>query len=250
MTYSHYISIGQACPCAYALKVNELRSGSYPFDWIFTDTSVLKDCLSNDFKVFLDESQYYHNNKEYCSDPLRRSHCNHMTYGDKFFRHHCPKCFKEHHEYFKRCVTRFQNVINNKENKILFIWMNIFNNDMKCDTKNVIEDEILVDIMDYLHNHVSASWKLLILECYQNCDFRKSIIIESNEKYSWVQINCKSYNTGVKYKDIIDNEMIKYSLKMFCDIPRQNNNINQVSNENNIWPYSLINKKKRRCCCL
>lgn len=251
MVYTHCISIGEACPCAYALKANNLRDASYPFDWIFTKPSILLKCMQNDFADFLDKTQYYHENNEKCTDAVKRAQCHHQIYGKAFFRHHCPKCFEDHHEYFVRCVSRFRDSINNEKNNILFVWMNINDKDQEKKVSSTIQSSVLEKIMEYFVEHVKASWKILVLECYQDCDNRQVVIMSETQNYTWIKLEGASKNVGVKYKEPLDNEMISKVLSWFKEQKQLSKDISDNKTSSNIWPYAITSKKKKNwfTCC-
>jgi len=53
-----FISIGTYCSTAYILKVNNLRTESYPFDYIFSSLEIVKHCINDKFNIFLDKKYY------------------------------------------------------------------------------------------------------------------------------------------------------------------------------------------------
>jgi hypothetical protein len=53
-----FISIGPYCSTAYILKVNNLRTESYPFDYIFSSLEIVKHCINDKFNIFLDKKYY------------------------------------------------------------------------------------------------------------------------------------------------------------------------------------------------
>ena len=51
-----FISIGPYCSSADILKDNGLRNSSYPFDYIFSSLEMVKHCINDRFKIFLDNA--------------------------------------------------------------------------------------------------------------------------------------------------------------------------------------------------
>ena len=50
-----YCSLGHGCHSANILKRLGLKKESYPFDWLNSRTSIVKDCIEDNFKKFLDK---------------------------------------------------------------------------------------------------------------------------------------------------------------------------------------------------
>ena len=123
---NYIIPLGSNCYIASYLKRNNLKLVSYPFDWIFSYPNDIYDIINTDFKYFLNKDYYvykdetinYNSHTKYCPD-LR------------MFNHHNP--YKESdNEYFKRCISRFNDVIKKEENKlfIMFFGDNNINNEI------------------------------------------------------------------------------------------------------------------------
>jgi hypothetical protein len=224
----YFISIGNSCPCAFAIKNANLRLASYPFDWVLLDQEKLTSILDNNFADFLNRKLYNHKDK-ICTKQKCVESCNHDIYGD-FFRHHCPLCFDEHYNYLCRCVNRFRAVINNTENKINFVYMN-----------NNANIQLLLETLE---KHVKANWKLIVIECYEKSPTRYCKIVTLSQKFDHYQVFGMSYNIGVRYYDKTDNEVIKKILNSYS-----NKKIISENEHNNLWPYRYWNRKTKRCSC-
>lgn len=238
-----FISIGNACPSAYAIKNTGLRSCSYPFDWIVISPRILRDCLTTDFREFLDLTNYYHDSEKYCKNKKRKASCHHFVYGRDFFRHHCPLCFHEHYEYYVRAVYRFRNVCKDANVEKVFICMNIWNPD------SVNNTDIRV-LQDALSKYVKGKWKIVYLECYggktlRSCEFKSSL--SDDESLLHYVIHGVSKNVGVKYEDPLDNEIVSKVIRMHVTQPIVSDSTSTPSNRN-MWPYYLW--QKHTLCCL
>lgn len=107
----HCFSIGSNCVAAMTLKSAGLRSCSGPFDWVFADTWIVKDCLSDEFSVFLDRSQHIR---------VHSSKAGHKKYGEHFFEHH--DVTQDHtYKHFQRCVDRFTLALRSPERKLFLL---------------------------------------------------------------------------------------------------------------------------------
>lgn len=105
------VGLGSRCTIAQTLQDLGLRSGSYPFDWIFSTPEIVVHCLEDDFELFLRKDQY---------EPIAVEHravkqfnlCDHATFRDAFgqgamFNHRNPT-EADDHAYLVRCVDRFR----------------------------------------------------------------------------------------------------------------------------------------------
>ena len=51
-------SLGSLCHCSQLLKRIDKNECSYPFDWIYASTPTVIHCIQDDFRTFLDKSNY------------------------------------------------------------------------------------------------------------------------------------------------------------------------------------------------
>ena len=94
------------------MKRCNLKTCSYPFDWCFSDTGVVIDCIKDDFKVYLDASYYIH---------ISENKCGHSKYGHNMWWHHNLITNENHYAYFARCVDRFKKLLKLKHRKMFVI---------------------------------------------------------------------------------------------------------------------------------
>jgi hypothetical protein len=57
-TNTYFFSMGHRCSSSGILKNLQLKTESYPFDWLVSKLSVITDCIANDFTEFLDTGSY------------------------------------------------------------------------------------------------------------------------------------------------------------------------------------------------
>jgi hypothetical protein len=79
----------------------KLKLCLFPFDWVFTNYKMIIDILNNNFENLTDKS--YISNKK------------HSLYHQYFFLH---KPFLTNKGYYKRCITRFNNIISSTYRKL------------------------------------------------------------------------------------------------------------------------------------
>jgi hypothetical protein len=100
-------SLGSHCYASWLLSQMQLRKYALPFDYIFSDLGMVAHCISDDFKSFLDISQY-----ERIDDAGR---CAHEFYSKQFnrsviYNHHDVTQEKDH-LHFVRAAERFNRLL-------------------------------------------------------------------------------------------------------------------------------------------
>jgi len=94
------IPIGVDCGMANIIKKYDLRSYSFPFDWIVSYNGVSR-CIKDDFKLFIPTDKL----NEY----------------DMFFPHDFTSSIKEDTEKYKRRIDRFNTILQTSLETIYFI---------------------------------------------------------------------------------------------------------------------------------
>ena len=106
----NFCSLGTICHSSQLLKRNNLKKCSYPFDWIFSNCTMISHCLHDNFNIFLDKSYYID----------LKYKCGHSYYHESLFNHHNP--FNHYdYDYFTRCVERFKQLLKSREPKLFII---------------------------------------------------------------------------------------------------------------------------------
>lgn len=101
MTGLEFVSLGGWCLASHAIKLANLKKASYPFDWIFSNQSLIIDFLKNT-EIF---------SMEHLTLKYEKTH--HIKYG-AIFNHHSPVTNDNDYQYFRRCVGRFRRLQNNR----------------------------------------------------------------------------------------------------------------------------------------
>ena len=132
-------SLGKICHSSEILKKNMHKTCSYPFDWIFSNSKMIIDCLEDNFNIFLDKSYYINISNKRCGHAYyNREIVNHyFRLNQVLFNHHNPLNNENDYNYYTRCVNRFRELLNCEESK-LFIIININQDDVNEDQKNHI----------------------------------------------------------------------------------------------------------------
>ena len=201
----HVCSLGFNCHVSQMLKDNGLKTESYPFDWIMSNLNVVKNCIQDDFKTFLD--------KDYYIDIGSPDKCGHKIYCDNMFVHHNPLTNISDYEYFKRCVDRFRKLLSCNDNKLFIISII----DCEHGVENLISETLIkqfVELNDIISNSTSNSKLLLIVNYPNKKTIKKKITTIKN--LTILEINTLSTNNGTNYLDDNDNKFLKKQInKLF-----------------------------------
>lgn len=127
--YNYVCSLGTHCHTSTNIKNMGLKKMSFPFDWIFSNTDMIIDCIADDFKIFLDKSHYVSMSPE-----IR---CTHNIYGSLMFNHHDPLKNVHEYEYFVRCVNRFKALLATEKPKLFILTST--NNSLPIDTSKIVD---------------------------------------------------------------------------------------------------------------
>jgi hypothetical protein len=147
MEIKYVCSLGPWCHIASLLKKNNLKLASYPFDWIFSNQDTIIHCLEDNFKTFLDKSNYI---------DISDTKCGHTVYHPEMFNHHNLLRNENDYNYYIRCSYRFQHLLKCDEPK-LFI--------TGCFNMNVI-DESVTNSMIFFNTKLSKhtqNYTLLVI---------------------------------------------------------------------------------------
>jgi hypothetical protein len=191
-----FISIGPYCSAGDILRDNGFKKMSYPFDYIFSSLEMIKHCINDRFKTFLDQSYY-----KYCSETstqhlfyskfidteiLRRHHiycgqihiANDLTNREVFVHHNLSNS-DIYSAYVRRC-NRLLDLIDNNS-KIVFVYYNFYTTDFD-------------DLIEF-YNSFSNNTNIFVVGIFENTSGDKKMLFESS--------NCKIYQNYDR-KDIFD----------------------------------------------
>ncbi len=116
--FDYIIPFGRFCVTKDLLIKNSYKYEALPFDYIFSDTESITDCLNNNFSVFLDKTQY---------QKMGEHGTYHIKYIDSLsFPHHNLLDDKVYDSFVRR-VKRLQSINNNTSDNKLYILMTKYN---------------------------------------------------------------------------------------------------------------------------
>lgn len=209
MSYKHAISLGSLCHSAFFLKRNSWKRASYPFDWVFSNLSVVLHCIQDDFKVFLDK-QYYNllpiENKQ-------QGHAYYFSGGLTMFNHHNP-LIEEDYQYFVRCVERFRKVLSQHDERKLFVMMfNPFSNPsyLTEDMKNYV-----LFFNEKLQQHCQNYTLLCVVQNVGNTYQQHTFT--SCENVDFLELTTFTSSTGTEFVNELDNVYLDIIIKEKYDI--------------------------------
>jgi len=178
-----FVSIGPYCSCVDIIKTAELRKSAYPFDSIFSSLDMVKHCINDRFKIFLDQRFY-----QYCSESstqhifysnfinseiLRRHHIAHnlpkIAYNltnREIFVHHNLSNIDTYSSFVRRC-NRLLDLIDNN-NKIVFIYYNRYT-------------RYFNDLLDF-YNTFSSNKNICVVGIFENRGVKRMLYKSSNCK--------------------------------------------------------------------
>ena len=195
-----YCSLGSLSHSSQILKRNNVKTNSYPFDWIFSSPEMIIDCVEDNFNKFLDR-QYYVSKSD--------KQCEHMYYKKSdncIFRHHNPLIHIRDYEYFSRCVIRFKNLLSEKENVKLFttIFVNQENDSHQL-------KQSLIDFNSKFSLYTTNYILLVIIHFPKSKE--RCYKIEENANVHFLILRTVSNSDGVRFNDETDNIFLDSILK-------------------------------------
>jgi hypothetical protein len=200
MNITHVCSLGYWCHTASLIKKHGLKLESYPFDWIFINYKNVLHCIEDNFKTFLDKSQY---------TSVSETKCGHNFYHPETFNHHNPLTNENDYNYYLRCVNRFNTLLKREEHK-LFVH-GIYN-------MSEINDDIrnnMVDFNNTLSRHTN-NYTLLVIFHLPNkkCNYHK---FTYNGNIHFLELHTESRSHGIffdsKTDDLYFDEVFKNAYK-------------------------------------
>lgn len=214
---NHVISVGTHCYTSWLLERMGVRKYALPLDYIFSDLEMTSECISDNFKAFLDSSQYEIIDTE--------GRCGHKIYSDKYklpiiFNHH-NVTQTVYYNHFARAVARFQKILSSEGQKLFLC---VSSTDRTNDDKirilsDVIsekcEDSELVVVMVFgprLRRELKFSRRIGIAKVYDffpQTEMVKGLSFEDDQDNAEIEILFSNYLfeiTEIDYSDLINRE--------------------------------------------
>ena len=121
--YDKFVSLGSSCCPGLSMRELNIKSETYPFDWIRSNNKIIYDILLNGKKRFLqfnaiDESFYI--NEMYESLYKKKGHNNSINNYGQHFAHYTNLSIEQIQNKFNRYIERFFSLFESGK-KVLFI---------------------------------------------------------------------------------------------------------------------------------
>jgi hypothetical protein len=179
-------SLGFRCSSASILKRLNLKDESYPFDWLISNISVVKDCIENNFEEFLNKENYerkytntyetaYSKNQFICDEHLMANmhyqdtnmHNEENTYKWSLAMNHHNIKEDDDYNYYVRCVSRFNELIESNDEKLFVHIKPLMSKEQYDNTSSYIFRELIefdMFIKERMYNRVGGLYFILIKE--------------------------------------------------------------------------------------
>jgi len=158
------ISFGHRCSTASFLKMLNLKTESYPFDWVVSKLQVIQHCIETRFHDFLNVNNYITLNTETynITDNVKSHVCYETIQVNKFYEEvktekdgekpskstYSYQLALTHHnlnnnddrEYFKRCVDRLYELFRTDTKKYYIYFHPVMGNNDFTNNQNILVD--------------------------------------------------------------------------------------------------------------
>ena len=204
-----FCSLGFHCQASKILIRNNIKKESYPFDWMFSNITIVKDCIENNFNKLLEQKYYIDYDKKYYNN-----NCGHSIYKSNLFPHRDMR-LKHNYEYLIRCINRFHSLCKSNKEKIFLI--------------TIIHTNLITKILDNLNNlrnilnKKTNNFKIVCLVFLYNKNDNDHYI-EINDNIHIIYISSTSKSNGLQFEDEKDNVYVDNILK--TNYIKSNNNFN------------------------
>jgi len=206
-----YVSLGQNCNSSWYLKQLGLKTESYPFDWVFSSSEIVCDCIQDGFEKYLDKSLI---------EPKKGSEsASHLYYHANMFNHKNPLKDKESYGYYSRCCERFSVLIESHRHIVFLItlvnepskrvdWAKGFCQNFSLPIKQTIEtvDKLIKEI-----TLLNGNSKFIIVD--QHTEGKRAVNFEVvNDNVYFIDFSACESNTGVYFTNPLDDFCYKLIL--------------------------------------
>jgi hypothetical protein len=204
MIFKYICSLGPACATGGIIKMNNLKTVSYPFDWVFSSLDIVEHCLKDNFHTFL-KKKYY---KPIANE---KDKCGHKKYGLEMFQHRNPMTKNEDYNYYIRCVERFRNLLTTHNSKLFVM---VFINQNKSNIIN-IKQEIL-KFNDFFKDHTTNYKLCIIIQMVEKNKYHKFEFENVNKEVDFLYVFTKDeFKVWGKGHDRNDTDYVN---KVFTDL--------------------------------
>ena len=196
-----FCSFGTTCHTARMMQRMNIKKVSYPFDWIFSDESMIQEIIQDDFQKFINPKYFIEPKNKYSE-----KQCGHKIYHEDLFFHKNPRK-KEDYDYYLRCIDRFKNLLKSPEQKHFFLFYSPQNtNHPKYLNGNQNEEIIknkVIKFNEFLKTK-TYNYKMICLIIHGE-NKQQEFKLELNEEVNFFSIKTLSNSLGVTFQNNADN---------------------------------------------
>jgi len=198
------ISFGHRCSSASFIQKLNLKTESYPFDWLVSKLDVIKDCIETKFIHFLNTNNYItkntetfnviDNKKQHIGNEVAQVNIyyetdieNIQTYKFKLALNHHNLNNQNDYEYYNRCINRLYELFETDIQKY-YIYINpiLGINDFQNNKENILKD------FDNFNQYIITQTKIIFGIYF--------ILVKKNENIvSFKLKEAENYNVFILY---------------------------------------------------
>lgn len=206
-----YCSLGENCLTSYFLKRAGLKNESHPFDWMFSSPEMVRHCIEDDFKTFLDKSQYKRivYKVDGVPDEILTGH-NHYEkminnqqplpeWRNIVFQHHDVLTNEEHYQYFERCIDRFRSLLKSDEEKTFVL-------SFRNRSPKYMDSLHKTLLLSFFLEKYTKNYKLVAIYNTFGAKNEYSVIEDYNLKF--INFTTTSHTLGQTFLNESDNEFL------------------------------------------
>jgi hypothetical protein len=241
-------SLGFRCTSAAILKKLNLKNESYPFDWLVSRLSVIKQCIEDDFKEFVNMQNYEHRhtNTYEMADSNKHFVCDEYLMINKYYQplelmnaensykyylamNHHNICEPHGNDYYHRCIERFRCLLFSNEKKIYLHIAPLLPFDKYVNTKTESIDDIIA-FDDFLYNYTNKNTKGIVFIMVKDENLREKVgylfkeIEKTKTKIYLIYTNKDFIDAGEIYMGNHYHE-VKYIKEIILQILQEENTI-------------------------
>jgi len=210
--FTEAISLGTMCHGASELRRLGLRAFSGPFDWLFTTPEIVAHALKDNFRCFLDSSQFVPVPDADKVD-MSANQCDHRYYREVFgqrymFNHHRPDQPRDA-AHFQRSVQRFCQRMTDRNRRLLLLML----------TYEHMPNGRLQPVLDALPSE-GATWFLLVVQLrvvpgVEVAATEPTLVLGRGVCHALVQMPVSAHSDGLTFANAADNARLENLIQSF-----------------------------------
>jgi hypothetical protein len=197
------ISFGHRCSSTSFIQNLNLKTESYPFDWLVSKLDIIKDCIETKFVHFLNDNNYITQNTETFNmiDNVKTHICNEVAQVNIYYetdrqniQTYNYKLALNHHnlnndyEYYQRCINRLYDLFETDIQKYYLYFHPIMGiNDFQNNKENILNE--FDNFNQYIIEKTKNIFGIYFILIRHNENI-KSIKLKESQKYNIFVLYC------------------------------------------------------------